>query len=62
MPGGIAIDEAIERSLAAIDATAPAVRKAAWAVAALVMTLSPAQALQVLGCAHMVATHKENSL
>jgi hypothetical protein len=41
--------------LAAFDATLLAVWRAAWAVAALVTTLTPAGALRVLGFAHPLA-------
>lgn len=55
LPGASALDAAIDRHLVEFAAVPPAIRKAAWAVATIVMTLSPSGALQGVGFAHRVA-------
>ena len=56
LPGAALIDEAIERHLAVYDLVIPEVRRTAAVISALVMEMTPAAALQVLGFAYMVAT------
>jgi hypothetical protein len=55
LPNALELDESIAARLAEYDHIPREVRAAAWAIAALVLKMSAAGALRVLGFAHNVA-------